>query len=373
MVDITGRTQSYDEMLFSSLRDNHLQDVTFLSPKQGLISLLPRKYRSSLHPFKRIIKMIECFANYILISFKLLSKTDVLHLQWLPFIEISGVEYYILFIYKHLSSKLKIVLTVHNIYPHDLNEKDVINYRKRFAKINRIVDAYIVHTVNSKSELSVDFNIDKNKIHICPHGVFMPLDINMSRQNTEKSDKFHILMFGVHSYYKGTDILVEAINKLTDDFRMKVDVHIVGLMDKDYYNSLKKLDNSEVIDWKNYYLSDEELGEEISRCDIIVLPYRKISQSGVLLMAINCSRLIICSDIPSFKETLHGSDNDCSYDQDLFFKSGDSDSLCTLLEKHIKRQVSINEILKRMAKLAKENTWEKSAEKTVEVYRRVLC
>ena len=236
----------------------------------------------------------------------------------------------------------------------------------------RAIDAYIVHTVSSKDELSMDFNIKPEKIHVCPHGVFVPFALSVPCQEKKTDEKLRVLMFGIHSFYKGTDILVQAVNKLPDDYRNKLDVHIAGLIAKDYLDSMTENDNSGVIKWKKYFLSDSELGEEISKCDLIVLPYRKISQSGVLLMALNCRKMIACSDLPSFIETLHGSDNDSSYDNDLFFKSGEPDSLCALLKRYIKQEVSRADLLLRMEKLSKEYSWDRTAEKTKEVYQRVL-
>lgn len=372
IADITGRTRLYDEMLFSSMRDNHDAEVSLLMPGHGLLCLIPKRFQASSNPIKRIVKILECIINYFVLGFKLYaSKARVLHIEWLPFLEISGVEYYILSIYKHLFSPLRIVLTVHNVFPHDLKESKKSAYINRFRRIGQYIDAMIVHTATSKKELCSIFNVDENRVHICPHGVFRPFIINESSKKSGL-DKFVVLMFGLHSYYKGTDILVEAVNRLPDSYKSKVDVHIVGLVEADYYAQLKEMDSSHMIKWKNYFLSDKELGEEIAQCDLIVLPYRAISQSGVLLLSLNCRKMIVCSDLPSFKETLHGSDDNCSFDHDLFFKSDDSISLCSLLQNYIDRKVSEQRLLNRMEELAKDYSWEKSAEKTMEVYRRLV-
>lgn len=371
IADLTGRTRLYDKMLFSSMSELFGNKVDLLMPGHGLLCLIPKKLQSSSNLIKRLIKILECLINYLVLWGKLRSlKANVLHLQWLPFMEVSGIEYYILLLYKKLMPQLKIILTVHNIYPHDYKEEKKIIYKNRFLMTGRAIDAYIVHTASSKDELSMDFNIKPERIHVCPHGVFMPQTLNT--EYVGKRERFRVLMFGNHSFYKGTDILVQAVNKLPDDYRNKLDVYIAGLIAKDYLDSMTKNDNSGVITWKNYFLSDSELGEAISKCDLIVLPYRKISQSGVLLMALNCKKMIVCSDLPSFVETLHGSDNDSSYDNDLFFRSGDPDSLCVLLKRYIERKVPKADLLLRMEKLSKEYSWEESAKKTMEVYRRVL-
>ena len=39
-------------------------------------------------------------------------------------------------------------------------------------------------------------------------------------------------------------------------------------------------------------------------CDVMVLPYQEIFQSGVLLMAMSFKMVVVCSDIASFKEII---------------------------------------------------------------------
>ncbi|MFK2235280.1 hypothetical protein ACIXMR_13945 [Bacteroides fragilis] len=56
--------------------------------------------------------------------------------------------------------------------------------------------------------------------------------------------------------------------------------------------------------WTPYFLEETVLHTRIQQADIIVLPYRAISQSGVLLLSIYFEKLVICADLPSFVETL---------------------------------------------------------------------
>lgn len=58
--------------------------------------------------------------------------------------------------------------------------------------------------------------------------------------------------------------------------------------------------------WMPYFVAEQKLDYEINESDVIILPYRSISQSGVLLLSLYFKKPIITSDLPSFKETLKG-------------------------------------------------------------------
>ena len=90
----------------------------------------------------------------------------------------------------------------------------------------------------------------------------------------------------MQTYYKGTDILVDAVNLLPAEYSEKIETRIVGGVGESYLQELKGKDSNSLIHWKSYFLSNDELYEEINNSDVLVLPYREISQSGVLLLSI---------------------------------------------------------------------------------------
>ena len=96
--------------------------------------------------------------------------------------------------------------------------------------------------------------------------------------------------------------------------------------DKDDY--LKTLQEKAVgldIKFIPKFVPDDVLNGIILESDVIVLPYREISQSGVLLLALYFERPIICSGLPSFKETLEG------YNSHLFFEKDSPKDLARVI------------------------------------------
>ena len=344
--------------------------MRLLLPGINLLSIVPRKFKASENIIKRILKVAEGLFNYVYTMIKVAcTKPDVLHLQWLPFIEFNGCEVPILKSIKRLSPKTKLDLTIHNIYPHNMSMKAKKKYNIRFREACALFDAFIVHTNISKEEVICEFGLIPDKVNVCCHGVFEPksIKINTTRR---KEGKLHILQFGGQSYYKGTDLLVDAVCGLDERHKAKIETHIVGGISSHFLEELKTKDKDSLIKWKPYFLDDDELYQEINDADIIVLPYRAISQSGVLLLSIYFGKLIICSDLPSFKETMRGQEGD-KLDDSLFFKSEDADSLKKILTRYIDKNINEKDVQDRVQHLKKLYSWTNAAKSTLDVYNKL--
>ena len=367
--DISGKVENYDLALYDAIKKEvNDASVKFFAPGYGLLSLIPKRWQHSNDIIKRLVKVAEGLLNYAFTCIKVAcDKPDVLHLQWLPFMEVVGWEIAIIKFIKWLSPKTRLVFTVHNIYPHNMSSGRKKAYNAQFRKVSSLFDAFIVHTKISKEDVIREFGLSAEKVHVCYHGVFEPKGVTISSE-CRKDGKLHILQFGGQSFYKGTDLLVDAVCGLDDERKKRIETHIVGGISQSFFDELKKKDVDSVITWKAYFLSDEELYQEINAADIIVLPYRAISQSGVLLLSIYFGKLIICSDLPSFKETMQGDEGDV-LDGCLFFKNEDVESLRELIVRYIDGKIDEEAVRKRVHHLKSLYSWQSAAKATMEVYK----
>ena len=152
IVDLSGKVPLYDEALYNALKALPF-DCRLLLPSEGLACLIPKKYKSSTSKIKRLLKLFEGLVNYlIVISVVIVKHPDILHFQWLPFLEFCGVERYVLKIMKILSPNTSFVLTVHNLYPHNISNTQKKSYEKRFMTVSKYLDSFIVHTEVSRKE-----------------------------------------------------------------------------------------------------------------------------------------------------------------------------------------------------------------------------
>lgn len=368
LLDISGKVVNYDLALYDAIKkEANDASVKFFAPGYGLLSLIPKRWQHSNDIIKRLVKVAEGLLNYAYTCIKVAcDKPDVLHLQWLPFMEVVGWEIPILKFIKRISPKTRLVLTIHNIYPHNMSSERKKAYNARFRKASSLFDDFIVHTKISKEDVFREFGLRAEKVHVCCHGVFDPKGVTISLEY-RKDGKLHILQFGGQSFYKGTDLLVDAVCGLDDERKKRIETHIVGGISQSFLTELKAKDIDSIITWKAYFLTDEELYQEINAADLIVLPYRNISQSGVLLLSIFFGKLIICSDLPSFKETMQGGEGD-GLDDCLFFKSEEANSLRELFKKYIDGSIDEEAVRKRIMHLKSQYSWQSAAKATMKVY-----
>lgn len=368
MVDISGKVLNYDIALCEALSkvlpsSDHL---LFLAPKiepekincdcRRLISLIPRFLTNSENIVKRGIKALEGVANYIyLVLYLFFHKVGILHLQWLPFLEISSIERYVLKTIRFISPRTKIFLTVHNLYPHNSSESRRIAYRNRFSKVQRCIDKYILHLEVSRKEFCQIFSIDESRTIVIPHGIFEPKGYIV--RSHKCSEKLNLIMYGNQSYYKGTDILVDALNLLPRDCQEKIHTTIVGKIALDYYGSLKNKAKTINVEWIPEFVSNDILYKKIEESDVIVIPYREISQSGVLLLALSFKRAIIASDLPSFRETLSG------IGKEFFFKTGSAESLAKSIEWSVNHPTKLDDFACSTENLLDCYSWNSIAER----------
>ena len=227
--DISGKVENYDLALYDAIKkEANDASVKFFAPGYGLLSLIPKRWQHSNDIIKRLVKVAEGLLNYAYTCIKVTcDKPDVLHLQWLPFMEVVGREIPILKFIKRISPKTRLVLTIHNIYPHNMSDERKKAYNARFRKASSLFDDFIVHTKISKEDVFREFGLRAEKVHVCCHGVFEPKGVTISLEY-RKDGKLHILQFGGQSFYKGTDLLVDAVCGLDDERKKRIETHIAG-------------------------------------------------------------------------------------------------------------------------------------------------
>ena len=81
----------------------------------------------------------------------------------------------------------------------------------------------------------------------------------------------------------------------------------------DKYKKILNEDRRRYVQWYNKFIPDQEVSSFFSLSDYVVLPYKKASQSGIIPMAYQFNRPVICSDVLGLKELINE-------DLDLYLK-----------------------------------------------------
>ena len=92
--DISGKVENYDLALYNAIKQEaNDASVRLFAPGYGLLSLIPKRWQYSNDIIKRLVNVAEGLLNYAYTCIKVAcDKPDVLHLQWLPFMEVVGWE-----------------------------------------------------------------------------------------------------------------------------------------------------------------------------------------------------------------------------------------------------------------------------------------
>ena len=201
-----------------------------------------------------------------------------------------------------LDKKIKIVSLVHNAISH---ERTIIE--KPLAKyfFNRC-DAFIVMSEPVKEDL---LKLKRNaKILLQPHPIYDQYAERYDKESACKelgitSTKKNLLFFGLIRDYKGLDILIEAMSNLTADYQLIIAGECYGSFDKyqQLINQSPLKDNIKVFE---QYIPDSMVSTLFSAADVLILPYRSATQSGVVALAYQMELPMIGTDVGALGKTI---------------------------------------------------------------------
>ena len=251
--------------------------------------------------------------------------------------------------------RFKVVATVHDIEPFArFGEKVNINYDD-FLKHS---DAIIVHTDFSAQCLNRLLN-EKNskKIRKVKSGdIDFVYKKEIVKEEARKKlnlplDKKIIMFFGQIKKVKGLDVLIRAFNIVGKNFQ-DANLLIAGKPWKvdlnEYLNLIDKELKDRVISRANF-IPNEEVPFYFAASDIVVLPYRKIYNSSVILRAFDYGSAVIASNLDTFKEFIDSGKNG------LLFKSEDFKDLAEKIEYLLLNPEKIKVFKKNAERFVAEN------------------
>lgn len=246
---------------------------------------------------KHILKILSYFyslLNLLFWAFK--EKPKIIHVQWY---RAPLIDYIIYGLMKVIFTKSKFIHTAHNILPHNYKQKHIKQYKKLYS----LSDCIIIHTQSSEQELLALLDKKKRIISVIPHGILEYKIAHSSQAENFKdirkrieSDKMLVFsLLGSLNRYKGVDLLSEVWNNTPRLNSNKNTMLIIA--GKGFVPEIEKLKRFDNVFIKNEFLPDAEFMTLLSLTNVLVLPYRKISQSGILLTAISQNKPIIVSKI----------------------------------------------------------------------------
>ena len=261
---------------------------------------------------RRVLKLAESMLNLAALSVRFLfSPPDVVHVQFLPMLT-SRVPLDLWFVKFCRWRGAKIVLTVHDLLPHDTGE----SHKAAFAALYAGVDAMICHSDSIRARLAAEFAVPVDKVSVIPHGPFFydlpPGDSGDVLRDFELDPKQLLVLWqGIIFPYKGIDLLLHAWQQVEAKSENACLV-IAGTGAPELLEQIRA-QVAELglkrVKLHFRFISTEELVALYRAADVVVYPYRAITTSGALATGLALGKTIVATDLPVFRELLTDGEN----------------------------------------------------------------
>ncbi len=293
----------------------------------------------------------------------------IVHVQFLPLLR-SPVPLDLWFVRYCRWRGSRFVLTVHDLLPHDTSER----YRAVFEDLYQTADFLICHSAHIRARLEAEFGVPAGKISVIPHGPFFfdlpkPLNNSTRKRLAIPDDRQVVLWQGIIFPYKGLDVLLDAW-QIVEQRWSTAHLVVVGTGSPELLaqvrEQVKDLRLGRVtLDLR--FASTEVLVDAYRAADVVVYPYRAITTSGALATGLALGAAIVASDLPVFRELLSDGENArlVAPNDHLALAAGIVELLADheLKRSFVERVTAMNFALQ---------SWREIAEKTEQVYARVL-
>jgi glycosyltransferase involved in cell wall biosynthesis len=236
---------------------------------------------------RRLAKLAEHVPDMLRYRALARADADVVHFQWL---DVQWLDAWLL-------PAGPTVLTAHDLLPREPRPGQAAAQRRLYDA----VDAVVVHSEYGRRRLTDGLAVPEGKVHVIPHGAFVPLSGGAEELPAELGDAQRpvVMFFGLLRPYKGLEILLDAWRGVDG-----AELWIVG---RPLGISLAALRAraGESVRFVARYIPDAEVAALFRRADVIVLPYlrtERFDQSGVLATALGSGKPVVASDIGGFGE-----------------------------------------------------------------------
>lgn len=267
---------------------------------------------------------------------------------------------------------MKVIITAHDV--ESFKETPSV---QRFVRWSyALASAVVAHNEISRTELIERIGIEPGKIHVIAAGNHEHLvDGMMERVHARKhlkleDDEFCIVFFGHIKEVKGLDILLLSMPKFLERTEKRVRLVVAGRLWKQgfegYQELIDRFNLAGRISLHIRYIPDEELPAFYRAADLMALPYRRIYQSDVALMALTFGTPVVASDIAGMQEMLQ------HMKTGILFESENSYDLAEKILWAIDHPAELAQISKNGRRLVHEKySWVSAGEQLAALYRKM--
>jgi glycosyltransferase involved in cell wall biosynthesis len=270
----------------------------------------------------------------------------------------------------------KKVITLHDLIPYIMPEtvdRPHLDYTFKYTP-SIIEEASQIITVSNYSKLDIQryFGVEDNRITVTPlaaDDIYKPHDRNKSRSiifNKYGIDKKYILYLGGFSLRKNISRLINAFKKVVLESKTPLNLLILGEHSRSYeglWKLTEKLGLCEYVKFLNF-VPTEDLPYFYNGAEVFVYPSLYEGFGLPPLEAMQCATPVVTSNVSSIPEIV----GDACFLINPYCIDDISNAILNLLtDENLWQKHSLMGLEK-----AKEYSWIKTAEKTLEVYSKCL-
>jgi len=201
--------------------------------------------------------------------------------------------------------KNKILFITENVVSHEANAVDKfltklgLMFASKFLALSGIVEKEVQQYSKGKKVYRSEL-----PVYDCYQLIENPDIKRIKSEFGFEEDSLVLLFFGYVRKYKGLDLLIEAFPKILSH-NPKARLLIVGEFyddPQDYFNLVKKLNVEDKVKVINQFVPNEEVAKYYQAADLIILPYRSATQSGILNVTYGFYKPVIVTDVGGLAE-----------------------------------------------------------------------
>ncbi|CAI3933960.1 Glycosyltransferase involved in cell wall bisynthesis (RfaB) (PDB:2IV7) [Commensalibacter communis] len=190
--------------------------------------------------------------------------------------------------------KIPYIVVVHDVHPHPGDGYIFQHFlQKLLIKRSRLTVTFSKYVY--KQLIAVNY-VRSSQIIQGWHPPFSYWSKNQQLQSVNQ--EIQLLNFGRLLLYKGFDLLEEALDQIS--IQQPYKLRIVGQGPKSAV--LDRLNKRQNVIVENRWVPEEEIGELMQWADVVILPYREASQSGIAATALAFGKPILITNVGGLSE-----------------------------------------------------------------------
>jgi len=259
---------------------------------------------------RNFVRIYEYYSAYSVLLRELKkNRYDLVHIQWF-------LHYKSDLVFLSLIKRLcpRIVYTAHNVLPHRNGKKHYADLYKIYSKVDKV----LVHGERIKQEFTGFFKDFKDKVAIQRHGTFTDQDRCYDRDLVSaeiiaklKASEMIFIFLGNIFYNKGVDRLAKIWLDNFKDLPQYLLI-IAGRKDNSYRELLEvepDLVTCSNILYIDHFVEDNLLNYLLDHSQLVLLPYRYASMSGVVFTAAAYKKPVLSTRTGAIEEYLIDDEN----------------------------------------------------------------